>query len=128
MIARVLPPSEYALLDVVPTPPLAPHVRPEDLAIVVVESDGRVVASIAVLRAVHFESVWVSPEARNGGAVRSLLRKATTLAREWGAGFVFGGAENEAMRENLDRMGAVWLPFHPCVLPLAGGESCQRPS
>lgn len=126
MIARVLPQSQYALLGALPTPPLAPYVRPEDLATIVIETEGRIVASIAVLRAVHFESVWIGPDACNAGAVRALLRKAASLAREWGATFVFGGAENEAMRETLGRMGAVWLPFDPCVLPL-GGESCRRP-
>ena len=124
MIARVLPPGEYGRLERTGVQTLAPYVRAEDLATVVVEDGEKVVACMTVLRATHFESVWVDPEARNAGVVRALLKEASRVARQWTDDFVFGGAENDVMRETLGRLGAIWLPYDPCLLPLRG-EACQ---
>ena len=120
MIARVLPPSEYGRLERTGVPSLAPYVRPEDLATVVVEDGEKVVARMTVLRATHFEGLWIDPAARNAGVGRSLLKEAGKVAHQWTDQFVFAGAADDRMREILHRVGGVWIPMDLFLLPLEG--------
>src|SRR6185436_14646951 len=53
--ARILSSQEWGLLERTELPPLLPYINPENAAMVVVEEEGRVVASLAALRATHLE-------------------------------------------------------------------------
>jgi hypothetical protein len=107
-------------------PPL-PGVRPDDVRVVVVEQGDTVVAALTVLRATHFEGIWIDPAKRNGGVTRALLRGAMTEARQWTDDWVFAAAADDRMRDVLDRIGGIRLPIDSYVLSL-GGDACRPQS
>lgn len=123
--ARILPPEEWSKLERTQIPNLGRFVRPEDIAVVVVEDEGKVIACLSVLKATHFEGLWIDPERRNAGVVRSLLRQATAMARVWSNGWAFGGAADECMGKFLGRLNGVKLPMDLYMMPL-GGEKCRQ--
>ena len=106
MIARVLGMNERHRLREIPMPAMAEQVRPEDSQVVVVEEDGRIVASWTVLRMTHLEGAWVDPAYRNAGTVRRLLRKVGEAVREWSNGLVVTSANDDSVKGILDRMNA----------------------
>ena len=118
-VARILPLEEYGRLKGTDVPVLG-HVRPKDLDVVVVESEGKIVAALTVVRLTHFEGAWVDPKKRGLGATRALLRLAKELARLRGDEWVMAGAEisDSRMARVLARMGAVKIPVEPYVLPV----------
>lgn len=123
MNARILPPEEWSKLQ----QPPAWSVKPEDISVVVVEDGERIVACMTVLRATHFEGTWVSPDHRNGGVVRRLLRLASTTARQWGSQWAFTGAADDTMHAILGRMGAEFVPMSTYVISTDfGGSKCRQ--
>lgn len=124
MIARILPPEEWPRTNILP---LAPYIHPDNAAMVVVEdSAGEVVASLAVLRATHFEGLWIDPECRgNAGVARALIRLATALARSRGEQWVFGAVTDDRMRSMLGRLGGVRMPADFYALGIGGQEWIQ---
>lgn len=123
----MLPPEEYASLERTGIP-LFPGIRQEDVAVVVVEDGGKVVACMSVLRATHFEGAWIDPEHRNAGVTRGLLNLAKEIAKSrWENDWVFAGAADDKMRDVIGRLGGVALPMDSFVLSL-GGEECRKPS
>ena len=99
-------------------PSMVAQVRPGDAQVVVVESEGRIVASMTVLRMTHLEGTWVDPEHRNAGTVRALLRAAGEAARKWSNGWVVTSADDDQVRGILGRMHAVKLPVDTYLLGL----------
>ena len=88
---------------------------------VVVEEEGRVVASLAALRATHFEGLWIDPKCRgNAGVARALLRHATALAQVRHESWVFGGCADERMRTFIERIGGVQVPMELYALWIGG--------
>ena len=126
MIARILPPEEWKRLEPVQIPSLFPFVRPEDIAVIVVEDEGKVIASLSVLKATHMEGLWIDPQRRNAGVIRALLRQASAMARVWGNGWVFGAAGDDCMRKILTRIGGTKIPVDAFVLPLGDGTCRQQ--
>jgi hypothetical protein len=120
VIARVLPAAEYGRLDALTgLPPFAPFFRPEDLEVLVVEDEGRIVASVAVMRVTHYEGWWIAPEYRgNAGLVRRLMKRAVTVARKWSDGWVWAFADTPLMNDLLARLGGNRLPVETFVLSL----------
>ena len=110
MKARILTPDKWPSTTM---QPLLPYIHPDNAAMVVVEDEaGKVGASLAVLRATHFEGLWIDPECRgNAGVARALIRLATALARARGEQWVFGGAADDRMRNILERLGGVPMPL-----------------
>ena len=120
--ARILPPEEWHRLDD-ETREFYETMAPEDVAVVVVEMDGAIVARLAVLRVPHWESFWMAPEkAGNAGVTRALLRAATEQARKWAPNWIVANAEPGPMTDTLKRLGAQWLPVHTFMLPLQRAE------
>lgn len=100
---------------------LLQYLKPEDVDVVVVEDDaGEVMASLAVMRVVHLEGLWIDPAAKNAGVARGLLREAVRVAEKWcSSGWVFGGAADDRMRDLLERLGGARVPMDTYALHLA---------
>ena len=112
----MLPQDEWVRLSEEQIPDATAYVRPEHVDVVVVEEDaGKIVASMTVMRVLHYECVWVGTP--NAGIVRSLLTKAASLAQKWGEEWAFGGAENARMGRVLTRLGGIPMDYVPFVIP-----------
>lgn len=131
MRTRVLPREEWDRLDA-ETRTALDTMRPEDVRVVVVEREGRIVARMAVLRIPHWECFWMAPEAvGNAGITRALLTAAREQVEEWSPHWFYANADNDAMQATLSRLGGEWMPFHTYMLPvrrLEMEEACQQQS
>jgi predicted N-acetyltransferase YhbS len=97
--------------------------------VVVVEKDGKIIGSLSVLRASHFEGLWVEPKYRgNAGIMRALIRKGTSIARLRGESWVFGGAADYRMRNFAERLGGIKIPMDLYVMGLEVSGCPQQPS
>jgi hypothetical protein len=120
--ARILKPEEWGRLTDPQVPPLTPFVRSGDMAVCVVEDGEQIVGCVSVLRAVHYESLWVDEKRRgNAGVGRALLRQAAAVTKVWGAQWALGGIEDDRMRGFIERLGGHRVPLQFYALP-AGGE------
>lgn len=120
MIARILSPEEWQKVEDLDISQLLPMVRPEDIQVIVVEAEGRIVASMSLLRMTHLEGTWVHPDHRNAGVVRALLRKASEASAKWTDTFVVTAAATEEVRAILGRMHAKKLEMDSYVLSMKG--------
>jgi len=106
--------------------PLVQYVTPENVSLVVVEDEGKMVASVAAIRVTHFEGLWMDSAHRgNPGIMRGLLRKATSVAKERGEHWVIAGADGEQMRGFTKRLGGIILPLD-FYLMWVGGKTCRQ--
>lgn len=130
MTVRTLPREEWHRLDA-ETRAFVETLDPEDVALVVVERDGAIVARLAVLRIPQWESFWIAPEAKgNAGITRALLRHATEKAREWAPHWIIAQADCDDTRLTLQRLGGHLLPVDTFMLPLQRvemEETCPQP-
>lgn len=95
--------------------------NPEDVAVVVVEDGGEIVAQVGVVRAAMLEYLRVSPAAfGNAGIARMLMRGAAEAAAAWTPHWAIAHAAigGDGIREMLERIGGQWLPVHTFMLPL----------
>lgn len=121
--ARVLPPEEWDRVNSPGLPELLPYVRPDNIAIVVVEKDDEIVGIICALRATHLETMWVRPDCRrNPGVIRALMRTAFAVPLARGEEWVIGGADtdNHLMDSFCTRLGGRELKQKFYVLPAGG--------
>ena len=129
--ARILPREEWGRLDE-ETAAFFDTMHPDDVAVVVVEDGGEIVARLAVLRVPHFESFWMAPEkAGNAGVTRALLAAAADQAREWAKSWIYANADNDATCKTVERLGGQFMPMHTYLLPLhrikTEESACHRP-
>ena len=121
MKARILPMSEWEKLAPSELPVLLQHIRPEDVDVAVVEDEGEVVASLAAIKAMHFEGLWIHSEHRTPGVARALVTAALdAVEAKSSSGWVIGGAADDRMRSLLTRLGGVKLEMDSYVLSLSG--------
>jgi GNAT superfamily N-acetyltransferase len=121
MISRILPPDEWHRLSITQFEQIGPTMRPEDVQIVVVEDGERIVATMAVLRVTHFESLWIDPEYRgNAGLGRRLVKAAVQAAKTWTDKWVWGTSESGHMDDITRRLGGVQVPVQTFMIPLGG--------
>ena len=121
MTTRILPREEWPRLDPEQVA-FYETMAPEDVAVVVVEDAGMIVARMAVIRVPHFESFWIADHAKgNAGVTRSLLRFATKQARKWAPNWIMAQAGNDEMCATLERLNGQWLPIHTFMLHLPKG-------
>lgn len=88
--------------------PLVPFVDPRNMAVVVVEGDEGIAATVSTLRVTHLEGLWIKPEFRgNAGVMRALLRQAWALAQVRDEKWVIGGAAHgdPVMKAYGERLG-----------------------
>jgi hypothetical protein len=96
-----------------------PYHRPEDVNVIVVEDEGRIVAQWAVLRVVQLEGVWIDPAYRKTTVAGRLLKATMTVARSFAPYMAFTGSTSDDVTDLLtDHLGAVRLPMEPYVIPL----------
>lgn len=100
---RELPFEEWGRLAEVPNERKVPPVRPENVRILVAEEDGRIVASVNVLRMPMVENFWAADDV-GSGTVRSLLREAGKCAQEWGP-VVFINTGTDRMNAHVEAFG-----------------------
>lgn len=121
--------EEYAARRGGEMPPSFPYVRPEDVAVVVVEDGDDIVGCMTVLKVTHFEGVWVDPKYRgNAGVMRPLLRQAWAIPRARGESWAFGGAAvgDGAMGKFMGKLNGVQLPLHTFALWVGEEGSCPK--
>lgn len=120
MIARVLDPSEWGkLADTTKLPQIGPTMRPEDVKIIAVQDGDQIVATMAVLRVVHLESLWISPTYRGNASLgRQLIRKACELANRWTDKWVWGASDTPHMTDIIKRVGGIQIPVESFMIPV----------
>ena len=121
MNARILRPEELLELDIPSLPPMPTN----EVQVVGVEHEGKIVACASIFRATHWEGTWISPEHRNGGVVRALLQGATDAALAHGSPWVFTGSDGKQMDRILKRLGGVPVEMQSYILPLEG-VACRK--
>ncbi len=121
MMARILPREEWSKLDVSGMPLIGPTLRNEDVQIIAVEDGSRLVATMAVIRVTHMESLWIDPEYRgNAGLVRMLLKQAVSAAKKWTDKWIWGASDTEHMNDIIKRVGGIQLPIQSFMIPVGG--------
>ena len=122
MNARILAPSEWpAIKALTGFEQIGETVRPEDVQILVVEDGDRIVATMAVLRVTHFESLWIAPEYRgNAGLGRRLIKAGIEAARKWTDRWVWGASDTEHMKDIISRIGGKPLPIQTHIITMGG--------
>lgn len=113
--ARILPCEEWDRLG--DAADLYRTMNPDDVAVIVAENGGAIVARLAVLRVPHFESLWLAPEAvGNAGIARALIRAGFAKAAEWAPLWLYANADSEKTCATIERLGGVWMPMHTFAL------------
>lgn len=120
LATRILPTNEWPRLAGSDVGEALPYHRPEDVQIVVVEDEGTIVGTWAVLRVVQLEGVWIEPSYRKHGAVaKRLMDRALAEARALAPAFAFTGSQTPEVAALLEKhLGAKRLPMDPYVIPL----------
>jgi len=119
VITRVLPPEEWHKLSVTDMTNIGPAFRPEDVQIVVVEDEGRIVATLGAFRVCHLEGLWIDPEYRgNAGMARKLMKGAVSAVRKWNDEWAYGASGTDHMNDIMQRMGGVKMPVETFVIPV----------
>jgi hypothetical protein len=122
MSARVLPPEEWSRLGE-ERAAFYSSVNPEDVRVVVVEDEGEIVATMAVMRMTHWECYWQAPEtAGNAGITRALLRGAAAEAEKFAPHWYLANSDSEEMNDTLRRLGGEFLPVHTYRFRVDGVE------
>lgn len=119
MTARLLSHSEWPTVPGPFLPSVLTDVSPDGCQVFGVEKGGEVVGTVAVMTVVHLEGLWVHPEHRGPGIVRSLMEAAARAAKETTRhGWVFACIGSEEMAGYVERSGGTEVPVVLYVLPL----------
>jgi hypothetical protein len=117
MTTRVLPPSEWDRLAHTEFRHL-PWMHDEELTVVVVERAGEIVASWGLMPMWHLEGLWIDPSYRGKPSVaRRLMRAIAGVIKDTHARWVMTGADTDAVRRMLIRVGAKAVPMDTFVIP-----------
>ena len=121
MKSRILPKEEWGKLDVTGLPQIGPTMDPADVQVVVVEEDGKVVATMGLFRAVHLEGLWIDEDHKGkAGTVRALLRETFDAGRRFGAEWMWGTSETSRMASILEKMNGIEIPAKSFIIPVGG--------
>ncbi len=116
MIARVLPKGEYERLKETELEKVYP-ILPEGANVVVVEEDGKLLRTWALIPMLHAEGLWASPETRGrAGATRLLLKKAYEVGREMGTNVLLTSSLEEKVDRLIHKVGGIELPGRHFVI------------
>ena len=119
MITRILPTEEWGRLQGNALSMLLPYVRQEDVQVLVVEDEGKIIATWAVMRITHLEGLWCDPAYRgNAGVTRRLIGLANQVAAPTSQGWVMTGSDTDHVAALLRRVGGKKIPMDTWVMPL----------
>lgn len=120
MNVRLLPRSEWDRLSVTGTPVIGSTLEPEDAVVIVVEDEGRIVATMEAFRVTHFDGLWIDPDYRgNAGLGRKLIKAGIDAAKSLGAtDWAWATSGTDHMDDVLSRMGGRKMPVETYVVPL----------
>lgn len=119
MTSRVLPQAEWDRLAGTEVAPIVAGLDPENTQVLVIEQDGQIVGTWAIVRLVHVECVWVHPDHRGKASVAArLLAGMRVLARRWGATGVWTGAVSPDVEALIEKLGGLPVPGAQFVIPL----------
>lgn len=127
MIVRVLPREEWGRLDGTDIAVAIPYHNADDITVIVVENDGQIVGTWAVLRVVQLEGVWIHPDHRKRGRVAAkLLKKTFEVAQDLAPFMAFTGSVSDDVTRLLEKhLDARELKQKTFVVPLAELEPCR---
>ena len=114
--ARILPREEWGRLSS-GNGLVADFVAPEDMRVVVVEEDGQILGSMAIIRVTHLENVWFS-DAAGIGVRRRLLSAARDAAKEWAHSWVMASIGDDRTGAIVERLGGIQVPVDTWLMPV----------
>lgn len=100
MTTRLLPPEEWSRLAGTYLEPLWPLLKPESCSVLVVEEDGEIVGTWALMSVFHVEGF----SAKNGAVFRALLRAMKDEAASHGVTTVVTASVSEQVTDYLKRL------------------------
>lgn len=124
MTTRLLPPDEWSRLAGTEAA-FAPLLPPGSASILVVEDDGQIVATWALVTMMHAEGLWIAPSHRGRfGVVKRLLSGMRSLARSLGCASVQTASVSNDVTDFIQRLGGSPLPGRAFILPMEA--SCPQ--
>ena len=121
MIARVLPPEDWSLLDEAHPAQIAQALPNGAAAVVVVEDGGKIVGTLTVAQITHLEGLWIAPEFRgNPRLSMALVEAAFAEVRKTGALWAWGASDTEHMSDIIGRVGGKEIPVKSFIIPVGG--------
>src|SRR3990167_9526559 len=119
MTTRVLPPEEWHRLVGTEVESIVPGLVPEHTQVLVVEQDGAIVGTWAVLRLVHVECLWIAPaHRRKAGVAARLLRAMVQAAERWRTPSVWTGSMSPEVTSMIQRLGGIPIPGEHFAIPI----------
>lgn len=124
MIARVLNPEEWPILDETHPAQLAQSLPDGAASVVVVEEAGKVVGTLTVAQITHLEGLWIAPEHRgNPVLAMALVEAAFSEVRKSKADWAWGASDTEHMSDIIRRVGGKEIPVKSYVIPIGGSNA-----
>jgi N-acetylglutamate synthase-like GNAT family acetyltransferase len=125
--SRILPRDEWSKLAGTEAGAFADRLPVDSASLLVVEDDGQIVATWALVSMVHAEGLWIAPSHRGRfGVVKRLLAGMRAMARSIGCPAVQTAALSSDVADFIARLGGAPLPGQAFVLPLESSACQQR--
>lgn len=125
MTHRILPREEWAKLAGTEAGAFAPLLPPDAASVLVVEDNGQIVATWALVSMLHAEGLWIAPSHRGRfGVVKRLLSGMRAMARSIGATSVQTASVSPDVTSFIERLGGSPLPGQMFILPME--QACQQ--
>ena len=110
MVTRILPPDEWPRLMGTEAQALWPHLDAGRSTILVVEDEGEIIGTWALMNVLHAECLWIAPAHRGKSSVaRRLWTALVKTAKERSAPTVATSALTDDVKALLAHVGAVKL-------------------
>lgn len=125
MIAKILPPADYARLNGTELETVWPNLNPHTAQVVVVEDDdGAILGCWAGFPLWHSEGVYIAPDHRGkAGVARMLLDMMKHVALENGYRSIVTASQDPTVDRLLEHLDATRLPGTHYVFPVAEREA-----
>jgi N-acetylglutamate synthase-like GNAT family acetyltransferase len=107
MTSRLLPPAEWPKLAGTYLEPLWPLLKPESCSVIVVEEDGAIIGTWALMSVFHVEGF----SAKNGLVIRKLLKAMKVEAEKQGITTVVTASTSPVIADFLTRMDPHTVPI-----------------
>ncbi len=119
MTTRILPVEEWPRLVGTEVECVWPLLNPAQTQILVIEDEGEIVGTLAMVSIWHAECVWIHPDYRKGyGVMRRLINGMWDTARRVGARRLWSGSLSDTTSQILNRLGATEIPGKSFTFPV----------